>query len=105
MHTKLKSKLALAVRNSVIKPSSSAKNFGVIFHKHINMESQVVIITDNCGSANFHRSNIGAIRPVLTDTSAPQLVHSFIISQLDYFVLYSLLTGLQDVQIKILQYI
>ena len=69
-----------------------------MFDKNLNMEAQV---TNICKSANFHLRNIGAIRSTLTDSSAEQLVHSFITSRLDYC--NSLLIGLPDTQIKRLQ--
>jgi len=97
-HSKLQSDLKLHIGKSCIKPALSAKNLGVIFDKHLKMEAQV---TNICKSANFHLRNIGAIRHLLTDSSAQQLVHSFITSRLDYC--NSLLIGLPDSQLNRLQ--
>jgi hypothetical protein len=96
--SKLQSNLKLHIGKSCINPASSAKNLGVIFDKHLKMEAQV---TNICKSANFHLRNIGAIRHLLTDSSAQQLVHSFITSRLDYC--NSLLIGLPDSQLNRLQ--
>ena len=97
-HNNMKEVQDLKVGNATIKPSKSARNLGVIFDKHMSMEEQV---TNICKSINFHTRNIGAIRHVLTDSSAAQLVHSLISSRLDYC--NSLLNGIPDVQIKRLQ--
>jgi hypothetical protein len=97
-YSKLNSDLELHVGNSHIKPAPSAKNLGVIFDKHLQMEAQV---TGICRSANFHLRNIGAIRHLLTDSSSQKLVHSFITSRLDYC--NSLLIGLPDSQLNRLQ--
>ena len=97
-HSKIKSDIELKVGSSVIRPSSIAKNLGVVFDKHLNMETQV---TNICCSANFHLRNIGAIWPYLNDSSTKQLVHAFITSWLDYC--NSLLIGLPDTQINRLQ--
>ena len=97
-HSKMGSEYKLSVGTSSISPSQSAKNLGVMFDKSVNMECQ---ITNICRSANYHLRNIGSIRHVLTDSSAAQLVHSFISSRLDYC--NSLLTGVPDVHLKRLQ--
>ena len=87
------------VGDSVIKPSKSAKNLGVIIEKNLNMESQV---TNICKSTHFHLRNIGSIRSYLIDSSAKHLVFSFITSRLDYC--NSLVIGLPDSQINRLQH-
>ena len=97
-HSKISSDNKLKVGNALIPPSSSARNLGVIFDDHMNMEDHV---TSVCKSARFHLRNIGAIRNFLTDDAAAQLVHSFITSRIDYC--NSLLIGLPDTQIKRLQ--
>ena len=97
-HSKIISDLNLHVGNSVMKPSKSIKNLGVIIDKNLNVESQVPNI---CKSTHFHLRNIGSISFYLSDPSANQLVHSFLTSRLDYCNL--LLIGLPDSQIHRLQ--
>ena len=97
-HSKISRDNKLKVGTALIPPSSSARNLGVIFDDHMNMEDHV---TNICRSAHFHLRNIGAIRNFLTDDAAAQLVHSFITSRIDYC--NSLLIGLPDTQIKRLQ--
>ena len=96
--SKLKDDHKLNVGNASIPTSSTAKNLGVMFDSHMTMEKH---ITSVCKSANFHLRNISAIRNVLTDSSAAQLVHSMITSRLDYC--NSLLLGIPDCQINRLQ--
>ena len=79
--SKMKTPHHLVVGNMSIPMSSSAKKLGVIFDNKMNMNKQV---TSVCKSINFHLRNIGAIRNVLSDLSAIQLVHAMISSRLDY---------------------
>lgn len=95
---KVGSSLELLVGNSSIKPSTSARNLGATFDKHMSMEAQV---TNTCKSVHHHLRNIGSLRSVLTKSSTTQLVHSLISSRLDYC--NSLLKGIPDVQIQRLQ--
>ena len=97
-HSKLDGNLKLSVGNATIKPSVSARNLGVQFNSQMSMENQV---TNICKSTHYHLRNIGAIRNVLTDDTAAQLVHSLISSRLDYC--NSLLIGLPDAQLRRLQ--
>ena len=80
-HSKLSAVHERLVGKSTTKPSQCARNFGVLFDKHVSMVSQV---TNICKSANYHFRNIGTFRELLTDASAKQLIHSLISSQLDY---------------------
>ena len=64
-----------ATDGSVIQPSHSAKNIGVIFDNKLNMERQVSAI---CKSAFFHIRNISRIRKFLSVSSTKALVHAFV---------------------------
>ena len=68
-----------AVDGSVIKPSQSASNIGVVFDSKLNMERQVAAI---CKSAFFHIRNISRVRKFLSAESTKMLVHAFVIGQL-----------------------
>ena len=61
----------------------------------MNMKKHV---TSVCKSTNFHLRNISAIRIVLSDSSATQLVHAMITSRLDYC--NALLFGIPDCQVQ-----
>ena len=52
------------VGNTEINPSLSARNLGVIFVSHLNLESHINYV---CRSAYFHLRNIRSIRNMLTD--------------------------------------
>ena len=67
VHAKITCYVQLKVGPSIIEPSSSAKNLGVTFNMHVNMEAQV---TNICRSAKFLLRNIGVIRRLLTGSSA-----------------------------------
>ena len=64
-----------AIDGSVIQPSHSARNIGVIFDNKLNMERQVSAI---CKSAFFHIQNISRIRKFLSVSSTKALVHAFV---------------------------
>ena len=69
-----------AIDGSVIQPSRSARNLGVIFDNKLNMERQVSAI---CKSAFFHIRNISRIRKFLSVSSTKALVHAFVTGRLD----------------------
>ena len=78
--------------------SSSVKNLGVCFDKHIALDNQ---ITNICCALHFHLRNIGSIRKFLTDSAAAQLVHSLVSSRLDFC--NALLYGVPDCKLQRLQ--
>jgi hypothetical protein len=78
--------------------SLSARNLAVIFDSQMTMDKHV---TNVCKATNFHLRNIGAIRNILTHSSAAQLIHSMISSRLDYCNV--LLYGIPNTQIQRLQ--
>ena len=85
----------LSLGECKLSPAESARNPGVMFDKHMNIERQVTSI---CKSTSYHLRNIGTIRHVLTESSCTQLIHSLIYSCFDYC--NGLLNGILDGQIK-----
>ena len=88
----------LTIGDATISQSSSCRNLGVMFDKHMKMDVQ---INNICRSTHFHLRNIGTIRHVLTESAAAQLIHSLVTSRFDYC--NSLLYGLPDTQLDRLQ--
>lgn len=88
----------LTIGDAQIVPSPMVRNLGVILDSHLNMEA---FIKSTCRAAFFHLYRIARIRRYLSNESAAQLVHAFIISRLDYC--NSLLIGLSSCKIKPLQ--
>ena len=58
-----------------IKPTSSARNIGVIFDEHMSLEKHV---TNICKACFFHLRNISKIRDCLSQADTEKLVHAFI---------------------------
>ena len=69
-----------------------------MFDCHLDMTKQLNSVSRSC---YFHLRNIRAIRHLIPDTAAAQLVHSLISSRLDYC--NSLLAGLPDTELSRLQ--
>ena len=67
--------LQINVGNTEINPSLSARNLGVIFDSHLNLESHINSV---CRSAYFHLRNIRSIRNMLTDNACSQLIHALV---------------------------
>ena len=88
----------ITVGTSTIPPSASCRNLGVMFDKNACMDDQ---ITSLCRSAHFHLRNIRAIRNLLTDSAAAQLVHTLVTARIDYC--NSLLYGIPDYKLTKLQ--
>ena len=78
-----------------IKPTSSARNIGVIFDEHMSLDKHVANI---CKACFFHLRNISKIRDCLSQADTEKLVHAFINSKLDSVnsLLYGLPTFLID---------
>ena len=89
---------SLTIGNESISQSASCRNLGVMFDKYANMDTQ---ITSLCRSAHFHLRNIQAIRHLLTDSAAEQLVHALVTSRIDYC--NSLLYGVPGYKLDKLQ--
>ena len=81
-----------------IKPTSSARNIGVIFDEHMSLDKHV---TNICKACFFHLRNISKIRDCLSQADTEKLVHAFITSKLDS--VNSLLHGLPTFLIDRLQ--
>ena len=90
--------LQINVGNTEINPSLSARNLGVIFDSHLNLESHINSV---CRSAYFHLRNIRSIRNMLTDNACSQLIHALVTVGIDYC--NSLLYGLPDCSLSRLQ--
>ena len=90
--------LQINVGNTEINPSLSARNLGVIFDSHLNLESHINSV---CRSAYFHLRNIRSIRNMLTDNACSQLIHALVTVRIDYC--NSLLYGLPDCSLSRLQ--
>lgn len=70
-------------------PVSAKKSLSVIFDSHLNMDAQS---WSSCKKAFYHLKRISQIKKFLTDSALTQLIHAFVISQIDYC--NSLLAGL-----------
>ncbi len=64
---------------------SSVRNLGVLFDSNLSFDSHVSSI---CKTAFFHLKNISKLRPMLSMSNAEMLIHAFMTSRLDYFMLY-----------------
>ena len=81
--------------DSILKPTTVARNLGVMFDSAFNMKSQG---SKFCQAAYYHLLRIHAIRDCLTQHATELLVHALVISRLDYG--NSLLYGLPDSVIR-----
>ena len=87
------------VAGEYIEVSNNARNIGVIFYAHVNLEKHVI---NTCKTAFYHLRNIAKIRNCLSQDNAETLVHAFISSKLDFC--NALLCGLpQSVMYKYVQ--
>ncbi|KAK2148097.1 hypothetical protein LSH36_516g01009 [Paralvinella palmiformis] len=89
IHIKHSSDFQLQIDNNWISPSDSAKNLGILFDQHLNMETHVAGI---CKASYFH---------IHTHDALISVVHAFITSRLDYY--NSLLLGLSNKMLQRLQ--
>ena len=90
--------LNFEISQTLVNPSDTCGNLGVIFDSHMKMENQIQSI---CRSVNFHLRSINSVHDSLTDDATVLLVHALITSKLDYC--NSLLHGLPDKLIHHLQ--
>ena len=72
---------------TVIKPSTSVRNLGVIFDSELSMSEHVSSVTRTCF---YHQRLLRFVRHLLTPDCAKMLVHAFVSSKVDYcnFLLY-----------------
>ena len=69
------------IANSPITPSVAVKNLGVMFDCSLAMDKH---ITAMCKKAFFEIHNISRVRKYLTVDATKSLVHSYVMSKLDY---------------------
>ena len=89
---------AIKIGDCDITPSPTARNIGVVFDAEMSM---AVHVHQTCRVSYFHLKNIASIRSCLTEQAAIRLVHSLVVSRLDYA--NALLFGITDVLIDKLQ--
>ena len=92
------SHLTLNIGGSVVRPSASIKNLGIVFDNSLTMNSHVSSL---CRSVNFHIRNIARIRRFIDQTTCAHAARSLILSRLDYG--NSLLCGLPKQAVQRLQ--
>ena len=71
----------LKIGGSVITPSSSIKNLGIVFDISLTMEQHVTAL---CRNINFHLRNLSRIRRFIDSATCAHAVRSLILSRLDY---------------------
>ncbi len=91
---------SIQLGTSIITPSTSVRNLGVIFDDQLTFKEHIAKTARSC---RFALHNIRKIRPFLTEHAAQLLVQALVVSRLDYC--NALLTGLPSNTIKPLQMI
>ncbi len=91
---------SIQLGTSIITPSTSVRNLGVIFDDQLTFKEQIAKTARSC---RFALHNIRKIRPFLTEHAAQLLVQALVVSRLDYC--NALLAGLPSNTIKPLQMI
>ncbi len=91
---------SIQLGTSIITPSTSVRNLGVIFDDQLTFKEHIAKTARSC---RFALHNIRKIRPFLTEHAAQLLVQALVISRLDYC--NALLAGLPSNTIKPLQMI
>ena len=81
--------LSITVNGSKIDSSHQARVLGVILDSELSFQPYIHLLSKSC---RLHLRNISKIRPFLTNDTAKLLIHSLVISRLDYC--NSLLVGL-----------
>jgi len=90
--------IPLRVGKEIIHPSTSAKVLGVVLSSDLSMDRQIAAVAR---AANFNLYRLGKIRSHLTTEATKILVHSLVITHIDYA--NSLLAGLPKKKLKPLQ--
>ena len=88
----------LEVSNTHLHPSVSARNLGIILDSKLSFKDHINSVVKCC---NFHIRNLYAVRRFLDRESLISLVHSFIVSRVDYC--NSLFLGLPNYLLRKLQ--
>ena len=73
--------LELEIGESVITPSGSIKNLGIMFDNNLTMKDHVSLL---CRTVNFHLRNLNRIRYYIDRSTCAHAVGSLILSRLDY---------------------
>ena len=92
------SSIDITIGTDHIKPTTSARNLGILFNETLCLSPHVSNI---CKSAVFQLRQISRIRDFLTKDATKTIVHSLVTSRLDYC--NSVLAGLPNHDIKRLQ--
>ena len=72
---------AIKIGDCDITPIPSARNIGVVFDAEMSMACHV---HQTCRVCYYHLKNVASIRSCLTEQAAICLVHSLVVSRLDY---------------------
>ncbi len=83
---------------TAIRPSSSVRNLGAIFDKHLDMTDHITSVSK---SVNFHLRNLHQIRKYIDHDTCHSAVRALITSRLDYC--NGLLNGITDKNLHRLQ--
>ncbi|XP_063812310.1 uncharacterized protein LOC135050092, partial [Pseudophryne corroboree] len=97
-HTTSPPTISLSIDGTTISSSPQVRCLGVIFDSSLSFKPHIQHLSQTC---HFHLKNISRIRPFLTQDATKIIIHSLIISRLDYCNL--LLTGLPDNYLSPLQ--
>lgn len=90
----------LNIDDSPVHSTATVKNLGITFDSTLSFDHHIKSVTK---TAFFHLRNIARLRPFLPVSDAQTLVHSFVMSRLDYC--NSLFLGLPTKSLQRLQYI
>ena len=66
--------------------SSKIRNLGLTFDQTLSMEAHMHTIAKNCFF--YYLRNIAGIQHILSEEECKRIVHTFVISRLDYFNIY-----------------
>ena len=88
------------IDNTPIVPNSTARNLGVIFDQHMEMDK---FVSTKCQSASFALHKLGMVRTFLDLKTTKKLVHALVMCHVDYC--NSLLYNMPDSQLNRLQVI
>ena len=73
--------ISAKVGDAVITSATQCRNLGVIFDSKLDMKAHVAAV---CRSAFFQLRKISSIRKYLTEEACKTLLHSFVMSRIDY---------------------
>ena len=76
---------SIAVGSELIYPSERVKNFGTVYDTTLSLEKQSTAV---CKAGFCHLRNIASIKKHLSFESNQVLIHAFVISKLDYCIIF-----------------